>query len=65
MLNRQQMIEELTKYELSFLLDIIPDTVPSYFDEMVEFFAKGGFNTWTTEALQKKYDLFIKEEQDA
>ena len=61
MINRQQMIEELTKYELSFLLDT-SDSFPKYFDEVVEFFAKGGFISWSDEKLQKKYDLFIAEE---
>jgi hypothetical protein len=56
MIDRQFLIEELTKYELECFLDN-----PEYLEENVYFFARGGFNAWTDEALQKKYDLFIAE----
>ena len=58
--NRRDLIEILTRYELENLLDN-----PELMDENVKFFFHGGFNTWTTEALHKKYELFIKEEQNA
>lgn len=57
--NRQKIIEELTEYELSFLLDSGDSNTLS---EMVEFFSNGGFHSWGDEKLQKKYDLFIREE---
>lgn len=56
MTNRQFLIKELTRYELTCFLDN-----PEYLEENVEFFLKGGFNAWTDEALQKKYNLFIVE----
>ena len=60
--NRNDLIEMLTRYELECLLDN-PDK--HTLCEVTEFFANGGFNTWTTENLNKKYELFIKEEQNA
>lgn len=58
--NRRDLIEMLTQYELQNLLDN-----PELFEETARFFFHGGFNVWETEALHKKYELFIKEETHA
>ena len=58
--NRRDLIEMLTRYELESLLNN-----PELLDENVKFFFHGGFNTWTTENLHKKYELFIKEDNHA
>lgn len=59
MINRKQMIYDLIVYELEYM--------HSNFDkhslsEVADFFANGGFDSWTDEELQKKHDLFINEE---
>jgi hypothetical protein len=58
MLDRKFLVKELIRYELERLIDN-PEGLPEY----VEFFFNGGFSRWTTDALQKKYDLFIKEDE--
>jgi len=58
-MNRKELISALTRYEIQWFLD---QDDQSYVGEMAEFFADGGFNTWTTEDLQEKYDLQIAEE---
>lgn len=57
MLDRQFLVRELIRYELETLIDN-----PELLEENIEFFFNSGFSRWTTEALQKKYNLFIKEE---
>jgi len=63
MLNRQELIYELTKYELKWFSQNYDDD--QHLWELSDFFAKGGFITWSDESLQKKYELFILEEQNA
>jgi len=58
-MNREELIDALTRYEIQWFLD---QDNQAYVDDMTEFFAKGGFIAWTTEELQKKYDLQIAEE---
>ena len=50
-MEREEMILALTRYELQYLLDN-PDLLPSN----AEFFARGGFSTYTDEQLQTSYD---------
>lgn len=62
MLSRKQFIEDLTTYELEYLV--------SNFDkhtltEVSEFFANGGFAQWTDAQLVEKHNLFITENQNA
>jgi hypothetical protein len=57
-MSRKEIIEALIMFELEWL--------HSNFDkhsllQVTEFFRDGGFGSWTDEALQEKYDLFIKE----
>ena len=59
MLDRNFLIQELTKYELKWFLDQADDRL---INETISFFADGGFVNWSDEDLTKKYDLFIKEE---
>ena len=58
-MDRQKMIESLTEYELGWLLD---NSDKHSLAEMSEFFSKGGFNIWTNEELEAKYNFFIAEE---
>ena len=62
MTNREELIDELTKYELEWFSQNDDD---QHLWELSDFFAKGGFITWSDESLQKKYELFILEEQNA
>jgi hypothetical protein len=62
MLNRQELIYELTKYELEWFSQNDDD---QHLRELADFFAKGGFFGWDDKSLQKKYELFIAEEQNA
>lgn len=57
MIERKVLVRELIRYELECLIDN-----PEMLEEYIEFFFNGGFSRWTTDALQKKYDLFVKEE---
>jgi len=59
MLDRSFLIQELTKYELKWFLDQADDRL---LNETMAFFADGGFINWSDEDLNKKYDLFIREE---
>ena len=63
MLNRQELIYELTKHELQWFSQNADDD--QHLWDLSDFFAKGGFMAWDDESLQKKYELFILEEQDA
>ncbi len=58
-MNRKQLIEELTCYELKWFLDNYDKHALT---ELTEFFSTGGFITWDDDKLQRKYDLFIQEE---
>ena len=62
MLNRQKLIYELTKYELEWFSQNDDD---QHLWELSDFFANGGFISWDDKSLQKKYELFIAEEQNA
>ena len=57
MLNRKELIYELTKYEIEWFSKNDDD---QYLWELSDFFAKGGFITWSDESLQKKNHFFIK-----
>lgn len=58
-MNREELIKVCTQYELQWFLD---QQEQIWVSDLADFFAKGGFNTWTTEELQEKYDLQIAEE---
>lgn len=58
-MDRKELLYELTKYELDYLIQNVD------FNDMLdfyEFFASGGFYNWSDEALQQKYNDFIKED---
>jgi hypothetical protein len=58
-MDRKELLYELTKYELDYLIQNVD------FNDMLdfyEFFANGGFYNWSNEALQEKYNESIKEE---
>jgi hypothetical protein len=57
-MNRQELIYALTKYELEWFIH----NGHPYIKDVTEFFANGGFNIYSDEELQKKYDLDIAEE---
>ena len=58
-MKRANLIFELTEYELIYLIE---NNDKHTIVEVAEFFAKGGFNSWTNEQLEKKYNEFIAEE---
>jgi hypothetical protein len=58
-MNRKQMIEELTMFELEYLLS---NDDKHTLSEVTDFFAEGGFNTWTDEKLEVKYNELFGEE---
>ena len=49
-MNREEMIKYLTEYELGWFIQN-EDQIA----EVTSFFAKGGFNVWSDEELQKGY----------
>jgi hypothetical protein len=51
-MTRKDMIFALTRYEIEWVFDN-----SEYFDEVVDFFASGGFNKYNNEILQKLYEL--------
>ena len=51
-MNRQEMIYELTKFELQYFYDNNDDT---YLEQLSEFFSKGGFTNWSDEDILDKY----------
>jgi hypothetical protein len=53
-MTREKMIHDLTKHELEYLFDMNGD-----FDDVVHFFAKGGFNTYADKELQKKWEFLF------
>jgi hypothetical protein len=58
-MSRKELIYELTKYEMDWLIQNVE------FNDMLdfyEFFASGGFYNWSDKALQQKYDDSIKED---
>lgn len=61
-MNRKQLIEELTRYELEWFLE---NNDKHSLTEIAEFFSNGGFTDWSDSELQTKYDLFIKEDNHA
>lgn len=58
-MNRKQMIEELTMFELEYLLS---NDDKHTLSEVTDFFAEGGFNRWTDEKLEVKYNELFGEE---
>jgi hypothetical protein len=52
-MNREEMIEVLTHYEMQFLVEN-PDK--HTITEVADFFAKGGFNAYSDEKLNEVYD---------
>jgi hypothetical protein len=48
MMNREQMIEALTRFELEYLLDY-----PELLKDAARFFANGGFSTKTDQELRE------------
>lgn len=54
MKTRQEMINDLTEDELRFLVEN-PDK--HNITEVADFFAKGGFNAYTDEALLEVFNL--------
>ena len=57
--DRKQMIYDLIVYELECMHHNFDKHSLS---EVAEFFADGGFNSWTDKELEKKHNLFITEE---
>jgi hypothetical protein len=56
-MNRQALIKALTRYELDWYVH----NSEGYEDETSEFFAKGGFNTYTDEQLLSAYRKSFEE----
>lgn len=56
-MNREEMIQYLTEYELAWFTQN-----EDQIKEVTAFFAKGGFNAWTDEQLQKGYKDIAGEE---
>jgi len=59
MLDRNQLIKELTRYEVQWLLD---QDNQKLVDEVAEFFSTGGYFNWSLEDLLNKYKLQIVED---
>ena len=59
-MNREDYIQKLTEHELRVLLDNPDEQTISL---VVDFFAEGGFNTYSDEQLQKAFKLFLAEEE--
>jgi len=53
---KKQMIEELTYYELEYLVNNHDEHL---IQEVADFFAKGGFSVYPDHMLKNKYDKFI------
>jgi hypothetical protein len=53
-LTRDQMIYELTKFELEYLVGD-----PHLIKEMVKFFADGGFNNYDYDYLKRQYEIIF------
>ena len=59
-MNREELIEANTRYEIQWFLD---QDDQGHVDSVAEFFTKGGFTRWTTEELQEWYNLMIAPEE--
>ena len=59
MKTREEMIAELTRDEMQFLLEN-PDEIA----EITDFFAKGGLNSYSDEQLNEVYGLKYGEENE-
>ena len=59
--DRKQMIYDLTVFELECMHHNFDKHSLS---EVADFFANGGFGSWTDEELQKKHNFFINEENE-
>jgi len=55
--SREEMIFDLTRFELVFLQD---ETWAMY--DVAEFFARGGFTVWSDEDLSKKWEMHFGSE---
>jgi hypothetical protein len=55
-LTNEQMIFELTKFELEYLVGD-----PYLINEMITFFSNGGFNIYTTEELKRQYEIIFND----
>lgn len=53
-MSRQQIIEELTRLELEWFVQNVTE---HNMVDMTEFFARGGFNSWTEDQLKIKFLL--------
>ena len=58
-MKREDLIFELTEYELKYLIE---NHDKHAIVEVAEFFIRGGFSLWSDEQLEKKYNDFIAEE---
>ena len=60
-MNREEVIEALTRYDLDWLASgnaITKDLM----DDCVKFYAKGGYSVWTDKEL---FDLYTELQEDA
>jgi hypothetical protein len=55
-LTNEQMIFDLTKFELEYLVGD-----PYLIKEMITFFSNGGFNIYTTEQLKRQYEIIFND----
>jgi len=55
-MTRQEMIHELTKFELQYFYNNNDD---GYLEELTKFFADGGFIQWSNEDIEDKYKTDI------
>jgi hypothetical protein len=53
-MDRKQIIEELTRQELEWLVQNVTE---HNMVDMTEFFARGGFNSWTDDQIKNKFLL--------
>ena len=60
-MNRKEIIEQLTMYELEFLLE---NSDKHTLTEMTDFFATGGFNSWSDGKLKEKFEMVFSEEEN-
>jgi alpha-beta hydrolase superfamily lysophospholipase len=61
MATRKEMILALTKHELVFVSGL--DADHEWFEHTAQFFANGGFTTYTHDHLNQQYVLKIEEEK--
>lgn len=59
-MSREEMILALTRYELDWYVD----NFDGHEDTMAEFFAKGGFNTYSDDKLRDLYFLRFENENE-